>query len=52
MNLHLVLLADLVAHKKGGDVLALVALQLDDLQQKCKQSTPETAQHRLSSAKV
>ena len=33
MYLHLVLLADLVAHKKGGDVLALISLQLNDLQQ-------------------
>lgn len=33
MNLNLVLFADLVAHKKGRDVFALVPLQLNDLQQ-------------------
>jgi hypothetical protein len=31
VNLEVILLGKLVVHQEGGDVLALVALQLDDL---------------------
>lgn len=37
MNLDLILLANLVAHKKGGDVLSLVSLQLNNLHHKHEQ---------------
>lgn len=41
MNLDLVFLANFVAHKKGGDVFSLVPLQLNNLHQQEKQSTPK-----------